>query len=91
MVLRIIGAAVLAWWIGSQIVVLVGCRPIPYFWKQEGPGTCIDVQKYYLGQAVPNIITDLVLLIIPHPIVWRLQLPLPQKAALAGILLLGHL
>ena len=44
-----------------------------------------------MGNAVPNIITDWALLILPIPYIWRLQQSRPQKIALCGVFLLGGL
>ena len=52
---------------------------------------CLNVQTFFQGQAIPNIITDLVLLILPLPLIWTLKLPIEQKTALSGVFLPGGL
>lgn len=41
--------------------------------------------------SVPNIVTDLIMLLLPMPVIWRLKLPTKQKIALTGVFLLGSL
>lgn len=82
-------------WAVFQTVNAVQCAPVHYFWTQwtrnPGEGHCINTIKYYRFQALPNIISDLILLALPLPEVWKLQLPRGQKYALSGIFLLGGL
>ena len=67
------------------------CTPIQTFWSLGGPRTCIDILKYYLGVAVPNVLTDVILLLLPVPWIWKLVMSRSQKIALTGIFLLGGL
>ena len=91
MVLYAIGATIMVWWIAMQFASIFGCTPIDFTWDPHGQGHCINLDKFYLGQAIPNIITDIVLLSITIPMIWRLQLPRSQKIALSGVFLLGSL
>lgn len=86
------GAITTIWWIASQFIVIFECTPIHYFWdRMPVTGHCLNVQKFFDGQAVPNIITDVILLALPLPLIWKLQLPANQKIALSGVFLLGSL
>ena len=89
--LYVVGAVVLVWWISTQITVIFECTPIYYFWTQTGTGHCIRIGRFFLSQAIPNITTDIVLLALPLPMIWNLQLPLLQRAALTHIFMLGGL
>ena len=67
------------------------CLPIYAFWDIELPHTCIDLLRYFLGTAIPNVVTDILLLVFPIPWIWKLVMPTSQKIALLGIFLLGGL
>ena len=90
-VLYILASTVAAWWIAMQFTVIFECTSIDFSWDQRGKGHCINLDKFFLGQAIPNIVTDIVLLAIPLPMIWNLQLPRSQKVALSGVFLLGGL
>ena len=91
-ILYIIASTVAAWWIAMQFTVIFECTPIDFSWDQRGKkGHCINLDKFFLGQALPNILTDIVILSIPLPMIWNLQLPRSQKVALSGVFLLGGL
>ena len=65
------------------------CNPIPAFWTRDPHAVCIDSVSYFLGLAIPNIITDVVILLFPVPLIWNLKIPISQKLAILGIFLLG--
>lgn len=50
---------------------------------------CIDTLDYFLGVQVPNMILDLIIMILPLPYLWNLHITLSQKIALSGIFILG--
>lgn len=43
-------------------------------------GSCIDAAILYMATAVSNIITDVMLFLLPIPMVYQLHMPRPQKA-----------
>ena len=87
-----VGALVVSWWIACQGTTTFECSPIHFLWTESpSTGHCIDFPKYFIGQAVPNIATDLVLLVLPLPQIWKLNLPVTQKLGLMGIFFLGGL
>lgn len=53
--------------------------------------TCIDPLRYILGVAIPNVVTDVLILIFPIPLILRLVMARTQKIALLLIFLLGGL
>ena len=50
-----------------------------------------DQIKFFYGNAIPTIVTDLMMLGLPVPYIWRLQLPRIQKVALGCVFLVGIL
>lgn len=53
--------------------------------------TCVNNVKLYWANSIPNIATDLALLLFPLPIIWNLQLPASHKLSLTGIFAIGGL
>ncbi|KAG8406182.1 hypothetical protein J3458_021509 [Metarhizium acridum] len=52
--------------------------------------TCdVDPAKFLYANAIPTIVTDLVMVMLPVPYVWGLQLPRIQKIALGCVFLAG--
>ena len=91
-VLYAVGSFTLVWCVSTQFVAIFQCHPIHSFWTRfSGDSKCIDLKAFFIGQAVPNIITDLVILVLPLPLIWRLQLPVSQKLMLTGCFTFGAL
>lgn len=49
----------------------------------------MDINSFFIGNAVPNIITDWSLLITPPPYVWKIRRNNVQKIALCGAFTIG--
>lgn len=87
---------VIGYWITIIVAVLVSCRPLPYFWlaytdPTTAQGTCMDVPTFFYGNGIAAMLIDVIILCIPVPIVFKLQMPISQKIAVCAILLLGAL
>lgn len=91
LVTSIIIGIVLIWWLAVVIVQLLQCRPIQAIWDFSITATCINGTWYYIGVAVPNITTDVIMLCLPVRMVWRLQTSRVHKFALTLTFLTGGL
>lgn len=80
--LYIIAFIVTAYTLTFTIILVVPCNPL-------NPGTTDCLNNCALAQAILNITTDGVLIIMPIITVWGLQLPMKQKVAVGFILALG--
>ena len=81
---------VTAWFVAIELSVLLECIPIHSLWD-FGPGHCIDLQAFFLGSGIPNVILNTVILVLPLPMIWTLQIERSQKIALSSVFLLGGL
>lgn len=81
--------------IGTVIAFLCASRPLSYFWTQftnpAGGSYAYDLYRFYLGNAAANVCIDVLILLVPIPIVWGLQLQMIRKILVCGIFLLGVL
>jgi hypothetical protein len=84
-----------AWGIAFVGVAIFSCRPIHAFRDftlQALPSTyCINNRAWYVGQAVPNILADILVLCMPIKQIWALKLDKRSKWALVLIFALGIL
>jgi hypothetical protein len=87
-----IAVIILGYSISTIFALIFPCRPVNKSWDVTVTGgSCINRGAVYIVQAVTNIVTDLILLILPIPIVWRLQMPVVQKLGLLLIFVVGSL
>ena len=77
-------------------VSIFQCIPVSGFWDRflatpDAPKCGVEVTKFFEANSIPNIITDVAILILPIPYIWKLHLPTKQKLGLITIFILGAL
>ena len=80
----------LGWFIAIDFMAIFVCVPVEKYWNPIIPGHCLNQQKTFLGTAVPNIVTDLIILLLPMPMVWKLQTRLSLKIYLVFTFVAGY-
>ncbi|MCJ1473366.1 hypothetical protein MMC13_002017 [Lambiella insularis] len=70
---------------------LFNCVPVEFFWNRElpGGGTCIDLLQFAYGNGITNLLLDAMVLSLPFPMLWRLQMDAKTKISLCLIFTLG--
>lgn len=84
-------ALIIAWTIAGFLVPCLQCRPLAKYWNHALPGYCINSLEYIVSYQAVNIALDFMILGLPQPMIWRLQRPQKDKAALSGLFLVGAL
>lgn len=77
--------------IAAFVTSVFACNPIAGFWDASVSAWCVNDVVEIMCFAVINIITDLVVLIMPMPIIWHLNIARRQKYILSAIFVLGSL
>lgn len=78
--------------IGIFFSLIFACNPIARSWDitiQEG--SCINRPALYIATAVLGIVTDVMLLVLPLPLVIRLQVSIQQKLGLMLMFAIGSM
>ncbi|KAI8635301.1 hypothetical protein F5Y19DRAFT_469171 [Xylariaceae sp. FL1651] len=73
----------------TLIVGNVGCYPYAKLWDKTLPGHCKDNGNIDLATAPVGFVSDLLILLLPHRIIWRLHLSARKKIGLALIFMIG--
>jgi hypothetical protein len=77
-------------WVAIQIVFFSACRPFKGYWGMPPPNPqCTTFEHYAIVQAVFNLSSDVVMLVLPMPILARTSLPWRQKVVLGGLFGMG--
>ncbi|GKZ96529.1 hypothetical protein CBS115989_5485 [Aspergillus niger] len=82
-------AIVTLYCIASILTVALLCRPINANWNIMVNKTCGDVAKTEYASAGFNLAVDLLIVSLPMPIVWTLQMPKEKKVSVTAAFLLG--
>lgn len=89
---RIVLGVTAAWTIAFFFGSLFQCLPVTaiveaYYSSEK----CIDITRFYNAGCITDIIVDFLILVLPIPMVLKLQLSFRQRLAILGIFLLGTL
>ncbi|KAI1077037.1 hypothetical protein F5B20DRAFT_593640 [Whalleya microplaca] len=77
---------------GSWIIAEnLSCIPHRKIWDMMQEGTCIDVKVLYVLAAVINLFTNIIILILPHKVIWSLQMSTKDKIGVSLIFAIGIL
>lgn len=88
----IVAMVVVGCWSLSQVLVgIFICTPVAGFWDKSLDPKCIAVPLEWYINSAGNIATDIVIFILPMPILGHLSLPRTEKLVLVGIFSLGFL
>ncbi|KAH8425101.1 uncharacterized protein LDX57_002850 [Aspergillus melleus] len=83
----------LGYCVACTITFLSCCRPLSYYWTQyrdSSGGKCVfDLYSFYIGNAVANVVTDVIILLVPIPLIWKLQMRTTLKVMISSIFILG--
>ncbi|KAK8104508.1 uncharacterized protein PG998_011541 [Apiospora kogelbergensis] len=90
-IIYVTAAVLLATSIASLTTDLAACRPFSAQWAAPAVQKvhCLDKEAIFIWSTLPNIVTDLVMLILPLPIVWKLHTSTHMKGALTVTFVIG--
>lgn len=78
------------WFICVLFGNLLECVPISRFWNLTGQGYCrFPTTMYYVVVAIPNMIIDLLTVLLPIWEIWHLKLSLWKRVGVCAIFFLG--
>lgn len=78
--------------VAFAITSLAACRPFAFTWdKIHQNGACINTSRFYMSQTISGFIFDVIVVALPMPMLWGLQVKLQRKIALTSIFGVGIL
>lgn len=80
---------VVSFGVGVVLATLLNCRPLAKSWDPLLPGSCGSLVRNVLAISVINMVVDLIIILLPILMVWRLQMATWRKVALTFIFALG--
>jgi hypothetical protein len=81
----------IGWLIGILFGVIFECSPIEKAWKVTLPGTCLNTGNLWLGSGIGSLLIDVIILLMPLPMLWQLQLKMVRKLQIIGVFICGYL
>lgn len=77
-------------WIAFLFASTFQCSSIAYQWNKTIPGgKCFNVAALYKASSAPNIVTDILIMVLPIPTIWQLQASRIRKVGLMFVFFIG--
>lgn len=86
-------ALIVSWGLAYMIALFLACRPLKIYWEtfQYNPPNCIDQNASTFSFSITNLVTDLMVLVLPMRVLWMLQLPIRERLILIALMNIGLL
>jgi hypothetical protein len=79
------------WAVSIILETMLLCRPLAYNWDTSIKGTCGQRNATYVVAGTLNLVTDLMVMALPVPHIWKLKLNIFKKLALCAVFSMGLL
>ena len=73
----------------NMVTLLFGCTPVSKYWKPDQPGHCLALVKADHAYGSMNVVSDVLLFLLPLPMIWQLRLTRKEKFGLILIFASG--
>lgn len=83
------GLFIILWNTANIVAQVAICRPFALNWDQTIDGKCGSQKWFYFCMGIINIFTDVFMLALPMPFLYKLKLANRKKAALIGMFAIG--
>ncbi|TWU75972.1 hypothetical protein ED733_006810 [Metarhizium rileyi] len=75
--------------LGCALSLVFACTPVEKSWKPWVEGSCLHPGPSFTGYAIVTIVSDIVVAVLPIPVLLKLNVRLEKKLGLVGIFMLG--
>lgn len=79
-----------AWLIAAWFSTIFQCIPVEAAWMTIKGSHCFSQTQWFLGTAIPSMIIDACILIMPLPMLWGLKASKSRRALVTGIFICGY-
>lgn len=77
---------------GSALVITnLICKPYQRTWDKTIPGTCIKRTDLDVSSSILNLVSHLLVLILPHSVIWKLNMKWRTKLGISLVFAIGLL
>lgn len=85
-----LGIIVTMWWIASEVLPWFNCSPVAKTIHPLMAGRCWERTAYYRAVGLINPLLDVIILLLPMPIVWNLKMSIQQRCLVSLVFVLGY-
>lgn len=85
-----LGVLLILYYMISLALKIRICWPIAAYWKGDH-SKCLNQSTVITADSIISTVTDAIILLLPLPLTWSLQLPTTKKLRVGGMLAVGGL
>ncbi|KAJ4376927.1 hypothetical protein N0V86_006365 [Didymella sp. IMI 355093] len=85
-----LGGLLVVYYVISLVLKIRICWPIAAYWKND-QSKCLNQSAVITADSIISTVTDAIILLLPLPLTWSLQLPTIKKLRVGGMLAVGGL
>jgi hypothetical protein len=85
-----LGGLLVIYYIISLVLKVRICWPISAYWQGD-QSKCLNQSAVITADSIISTVTDAIILLLPLPLTWSLQLPTRKKLRVGGMLAVGGL
>lgn len=74
---------VIAFGVGVFLSTFLACRPFEKIWEPTIPGHCSSYLASGLATSIINVVIDFIIITLPIPMIWSLQMARGRKIAIS--------
>ena len=80
-----------SFYVANVLSVIFQCTPVPKVWNTSMPGTCINTSLNFIITGVINVVSDVLIMLLPLWTIWHLKLPIQKKLSVSTVFAAGIL
>lgn len=85
-------AALTIYYTIAEIIKIRMCEPVPEYWLRNDPNAkCLNQSAALVADSVISMVSDILILTLPLPLTWSLQMSRNKKLRVVGMLSAGGL
>lgn len=88
---KVLTTLLLIYYTTITFLMAFACTPIRKFWRPTERGRCIDKDTMFITNSVVGMVTDVIILVSPVPLLWCLQMDTRKKIGACAVLAAGGL
>lgn len=75
----------------TTVVVLsaISCVPHEKIWHPTIPGTCFNTKAFFISNATLNLVSDIIILVLPQRVIWTLKMSTQKKIGVSVVFAVG--
>lgn len=88
----VIFVLIVCWWLAFMTLDIAQCEPVRHYWDPEVPGHCTveGTLASTLPATISSTLIDFMVLILPVPMVWKLNMSRRKRIAVSILIALGY-